>query len=238
MILAPSEGRAAGSIVEIRVAASADDAEEGASGSVSLTSSDLELVLDGSMQTVGMRFNGLPIPRGANILAAYVQFQVDEVGSSATNLTIQGQDSDNAANFATATRNVSSRPRTSVAVPWSPVPWNTVGQAGLDQRTPGLAAVIQEIVDRAGWVSGNSLVILITGTGKRTAEAHHAFERRALRTRERHHLQRDRNRPRGREPDGQPRVELEPRRPPGQWRQRHADRPHGGRPHDHRQRDG
>jgi hypothetical protein len=31
--------------------------------------------------------------------------------------------------------------------------------------------VIQEIVNRPGWASGNSLVILISGTGKRVAES-------------------------------------------------------------------
>jgi len=56
-------------------------------------------------------------------------------------------------------------------VPWSPVPWTTVGQAGPDQQTSNLSAVIQEITDRLGWSGGNSLAILITGTGERTAES-------------------------------------------------------------------
>ena len=64
--------------LEVRVAASSDDAEETASGRMSLTSSDLELVYDGSDQTVGIRFNGVTIPQGASIRSAYVQFQVDE----------------------------------------------------------------------------------------------------------------------------------------------------------------
>ena len=157
--------------VEVRVAASSDDAEEQATGGVSLTSSDLELVFDGSNQTVGMRFTGVDIPPGAEIVTAYVQFQVDEPFSDPTSLTIQGQTADNAATFTTATNNISSRPRTTAAVSWAPPPWPTVGQAGPDQRTPNLAAVVQEIVGRAGWSSGDSLVILVTGSGKRTAES-------------------------------------------------------------------
>jgi len=50
--------------------------------------------------------------------------------------------------------------------------WTTVGEAGPDQQTPQLAAIIQEIVDRAGWTDGNAIVIIITGTGKRTAESY------------------------------------------------------------------
>ena len=58
---------------------------------MSLTSSDLELVYDGSNQTVGLRFNGITIPQGATIVNAYVQFQVDEAQSEVTALTIQGR---------------------------------------------------------------------------------------------------------------------------------------------------
>ena len=66
--------------VEMRVAASADDAEEDTLGNVDRGSSDLELVFDhGSNQVVGIRFNGVPVPTGAAILGAHIQFQVDGV---------------------------------------------------------------------------------------------------------------------------------------------------------------
>ena len=55
---------------------------------------------------------------------------------------------------------------------WSPVPWNTVNEAGPNQRTPSLSSVVQEIVDRPGWSSGNALVFVITGTGERVAESY------------------------------------------------------------------
>jgi hypothetical protein len=34
-----------------------------------------------------------------------------------------------------------------------------------------LSAVLQEVVNRAGWASGNALAIIITGSGRRTAES-------------------------------------------------------------------
>ncbi|UCG63843.1 MAG: metallophosphoesterase, partial [Deltaproteobacteria bacterium] len=160
-------------ILEIRVSASTDDAEEGSSGSMNLTSSDLELIYDGSDQTVGMRFNGLDIPPGATISNAYIQFQVDETApSDPTDLTIQAEAIDDAPTFTNTVGNISSRATTTASVYWSPVPWTTVGEAGPDQQTPNIAAVIQEIVDRPGWSSGNSLVIIITGTGERVAESY------------------------------------------------------------------
>jgi hypothetical protein len=158
--------------LEVRIAASSDDAEEKSSGSVSLASSDLELVYDGSNQTVGMRFVGVSIPQGATIVNAYVQFLVNEVVSTATALTIQGQAIDNAPQFVATTGNISSRTRTAASVPWSPVVWPVVGAAGPDQRTPDLTRIIQEIVNRTGWSAGNSLVIIIAGTGERVAEAY------------------------------------------------------------------
>ena len=54
---------------------------------------------------------------------------------------------------------------------WNPVPWRTVGEAGPDQQTPDLSPILQEIVERPGWSSGNALAIILTGTGKRVAEA-------------------------------------------------------------------
>jgi hypothetical protein len=162
--------------VEVRVAASSDDAEERASGSMSLTSPDLELVyddyIDAGNQKVGIRFTGVDIPEGATIVNAYVQFQVDETSSVATSLTIVGEDIDDAETFTSTSRDISSRVKTTANVPWSPVAWNTVGQAGPDQRTPDVSQIIEEIVGRPGWSSGNSLAVIITGTGERVAESY------------------------------------------------------------------
>jgi hypothetical protein len=153
------------------VLSGADDAEENSAGGISISSSDLELTFDGSQQTVGMRFSNFNVPQGATITRAYVQFMTDEVNTETTNLTIQGQAADNAAIFTFGAFNISSRPRTAASASWSPVPCTTVGLSGPDQRTPELKSVIQEIVNRPGWMSGNSLAIIITGTGHRTARA-------------------------------------------------------------------
>jgi VCBS repeat-containing protein len=155
--------------IDVRVSQSTDDAEEFASGSMYFDSSDLELVYDGSNQTVGMRFNGISIPQGSTVTNSYVQFKVDEVNTESTSLTIRGENADQSSPFASTRYGISSRARTVAAVSWNPNPWTTVGVAGTDQRTPGIASVIQEILNRPGWAAGNSLAIVITGTGHRTA---------------------------------------------------------------------
>jgi hypothetical protein len=171
-ITVTSSGGGGTTTLEKRATASADDAEQGASGSVSLTSSDLEVVTDGTdVQSVGIRFGGLAIPPGAPIVSAWIQLQADETSDVATTLTIQGEASDNAAPFTSGSNNVGARPRTAASVGWSPPVWNLVGEAGAGQRTPDLSAVVQQIVSRGGWLSGNALAFVITGSGSRVAES-------------------------------------------------------------------
>jgi len=158
-------------ILERRIATSTDDAEEFADSSMYLSSSDLELIHDTTDQTVGMRWTGLTIPPGSTITAAYIQFGAKESQNVATALSLHAQAADNPPTFGSPLRNVSSRPVTSAATSWAPVAWNA-GETGPNQRTPDLSASIQEVVSRPGWASGNALVMIVTGTGHRTAWAY------------------------------------------------------------------
>jgi hypothetical protein len=48
-----------------------------------------------------------------------------------------------------------------------------VGEQGPDTTTPNIAAIIQEIIDRPGWVSGNDIVIIIDPqNGERDADSY------------------------------------------------------------------
>ena len=160
--------------VETRITANSDDAEENAlSGTVNLDSNDLEMaVKNNKARLVGMRFNGLNIPKDATITQAYLQFQVNDVNSERADLTITGQATANAPTFTAANTNISSRIQTGAAVAWTPEPWNITGEAGSDQKTPDIASVIQEIINQEEWSSGNSLAIIISGVGTRSAESY------------------------------------------------------------------
>ncbi|MEK6752903.1 MAG: hypothetical protein AABZ00_11640 [Chloroflexota bacterium] len=159
--------------IDIPIASNSDDAEESASGSVSLSSSDLELIRDADNQQVGLRFTNVTIPQGTTILNAYIQFTVDETTSEATTLTLQGEANDNPVTFGYSTSNkISTRPPTTSSVAWNPSAWLTLNESGTNQRTTDLTLIIQEIVNRSGWNSGNALAILMTGTGKRVAVAY------------------------------------------------------------------
>jgi beta-lactam-binding protein with PASTA domain/cytochrome c peroxidase len=160
-------------MLDIQVSASSDDAEERvANGQISTTSPDLDMSDGGSFEhIVGMRFNGVAIPVGATITNAYVQFQVDATTGAPSALNVQGELNANPLTFTTANSNISSRTRTATAVPWAAVPWNAIGDAGPDQRTANITAIVQEIIGLGGWASGNSMAIIIDGLGTHEAEA-------------------------------------------------------------------
>ena len=150
-----------------------DYAEEDlGNGSIDLGSSDLELAFDGNQQAVGILFGNVSVPQGAVINNAQIQFQTDESFSGTVTLTIVGEEVNNSALFTTSNSNVSSRTPTSSSVVWSPPNWTVIGEEGVNQQTVDLSSIVQEIVDRPGWTSGNNMTFIITGTGtnRRTAE--------------------------------------------------------------------
>jgi VCBS repeat-containing protein len=157
--------------LDMRISTSTDDAEERENGRVRLTSSDLEMVLDKDVQKIGLRFNEITIPQGANITYAYIQFKADESHSGETTLTFHGQAVGNTLTFVNSSKNISNRTLTIEKIEWKPDPW-AKGESGPNQRTPNIASIIKAIVDLEGWSPGNSLVIIITGTGKRVAESY------------------------------------------------------------------
>ena len=151
---------------DFAVQASADDAEQGSSGT-SLSSSDLELVYDSGQQIVGLRFPGVSVPKGATINRAYVQFTADKSSSGAVSLTVRGQKG-NAAAFTRASTSVgSNRTMTAASAAWQPAAWSS-GNRGAAQQTSELKAVVQEIVN-GDWAPGYALALVISNTGTGTA---------------------------------------------------------------------
>ncbi len=151
---------------EKRVAASKDDSEERGDGYNWYDSDDLDLGRDISAgyenTTIGLRFTGVKIPKGAHIARAYVEFRTRAVYGGAQSdleLSIKAETSDNASQFESSYRNISNRGTTTASVDWTVGPWNTTGEL---HQTPDLKNVIQEIIDRPGWNEGNALAIILT----------------------------------------------------------------------------
>ncbi len=164
LLTAPAQVMAATGTVDIRVIQLADDAEE--APGVYTNIYDLEL----GDKLCGIRFQNVSIPRDSTITNAYIQFSVDEVRSVTTNLTIWGENQIKPVDFDSQT--ISSRTKTSASVNWNNVPqWGTVGETDVNQQTPNLVAIVQELVSDAMWTAGDPMVFIIDGSGERVARA-------------------------------------------------------------------
>lgn len=150
------------------IANSLDDAEEDlATGAVIATGNILEL---GAGQMVGVRFANLPIPQGATITRASIQFAASGADSGPCTLDIRAEAGPSAV-ISETTGNLTSRPKTSAVVSWVVPDWPTAGEAGPAQETPDLSALVREAVGSASWTSGSALTIVLSGTGGRRAHS-------------------------------------------------------------------
>jgi Calcineurin-like phosphoesterase/Secretion system C-terminal sorting domain/Purple acid Phosphatase, N-terminal domain len=147
-----------------------NDAEEKATGIVSVSSSDLELTFDGSIQQIGLRYSALRIPKSAIIHEAKIQFTADNINNiNPCQITIHGEAANNAAFYTTTAFSISSRPKTQAFVNWSPPSWTIIGQSGTNQLTPNLNSIVQQIVNRPGYNTNSAIAFILSGTGRRTA---------------------------------------------------------------------
>lgn len=158
--------------VTVQAATSGDDSEETvATKATDVDSSDLELIQgENGDQIVGIRFGSLPVPANATILSASIELAADETESITTTLLFRGEATGNATPFMEPNSDISRRMLTAASVTWSNLPaWDLLHAT---YRTPDLSPIVQELVDHSDWKSGNAIAFIISGTGKRTAEAY------------------------------------------------------------------
>lgn len=170
MLALPTGGWAAtAGSVDIRVSDVVDDAAE-STGIVTTAIDDLAL---GQGDAVGIRFQGLTIPQGSAITRAYIQFTADVVNSDSTDLVVHTEKHDDAPAFATMPNNIMARTRSTASVPWASIPvWGSASETGVIHQSADLSEIVEEVVTRAGWVTGNAIVFIIEGSGNRIARAY------------------------------------------------------------------
>ena len=107
----------------------------------------------------GMRFTSINIPQGATIISASLILTCSITNAVTTVKTrISAEDVDDAATFTnTAAFDLKYANRTTMQVDWDISSGWTLDA---EYTSPDIGQVIQEIVNRAGWVSGNDLVLL------------------------------------------------------------------------------
>ncbi len=159
--------------------ASSDDAEQENDEMDALYDDDLDAGWEGAPEdqnilTTGLRFQNIAIPQGAVIDSAYIQVVSHEAKTSAdvANLTIYAEATDNAQTF-TEDALITDRTPTSAQVQWVVDEewglWTT-------HRTPDLKDIVQEIVNRSGWIAGNSIAFVLVGENQGPSELENARE--------------------------------------------------------------
>lgn len=142
--------------LNLQVAASSDDAFEGGGGAVNITG--LRIQVNATGEWAGFRFINVTIPQAATINSAVMQVYVHATTDDDPDIDIYGEAVDDAATFTTAPDSIETRPRTTAKTNWT-----ATGVGTNFVSSPSLVSVIQEIVNRAGWVSGNDLVLIWDG---------------------------------------------------------------------------
>lgn len=144
--------------VEYRVSSGADDA----SGMKYGASQDLSgASLSIGSSAAGMRFVGVQVPPGAVIKSAKLSVCSFTYGlTGSIEGRIRAEAADNPADF--SGRRVATLKGTSASQAWNwdSTPWT----ANTSYESPDLRTVLQEIIDRPGWSSGNAVVILYSCT--------------------------------------------------------------------------
>jgi len=163
----------------VTFAASSDDAEQEDGAMDSLHDDDLDAGWEGDPEkqhvlTTGLRFRDVQLPKGALIDSAFVVLTSHE-GKDAEDvaiISIVGQASDNAQTF-TMDALISDRPQTTAKLTWTV---NTAWDLWGVYRTPDIKTVVQEIIGRDGWQSGNALAILLKGENQGASDVDNARE--------------------------------------------------------------
>lgn len=156
------------------VTASADDAHAGsitndsgrtvtACTNASITSTILSPGSHGSNDefSAGARFQNIVVAQGATISSATFSMKAQATYASGGTISflVSAQAADNPGVFTTATNQftTTTRPRTTAVS----AAWNQNSVTANTRYSIDITAVIQEIVNRAGWASGNAIVIII-----------------------------------------------------------------------------
>lgn len=125
---------------------------------------------NGNTITGGFRFTNIAIPRGATITSATIDWQESWAGSygTTTKTNIFGEASDNSQTFSSAAL-PGSRIKTIAQASFNSVSETIASGTWMSatsfNKPPNIKALIQEIVNRPGWNTGNALSIIVVDNG-------------------------------------------------------------------------
>ena len=147
------------------VSASADDARQATADTVSITGTTMESNV--TTEHIGVRFQTIAINQGQTVQNASLTFYVTSDTEDEPNHTIGGDDSDNCAAFTTTANDIDGRADTTATSTFTSADLGAPTTGG-QYSTSAITSVVQEIIDRGGWASGNALCFVVTGSASST----------------------------------------------------------------------
>jgi hypothetical protein len=131
-----------------------DDGSQPTSGVPRLADTVLRI---GRGYLTALRFPGVPLARGAQIQSAVLTTYSPYTTSAVVHLRYYAEAADDSLPLAPTAGDFSRRPPTVNAVRDTPGPWATRTY----HASPDLVTILQEVVDRPGWIPGNALTLFI-----------------------------------------------------------------------------
>jgi len=116
------------------------------------------------IRNTSLRFIGVNIPKDSIINSAKISFTYGSTESiTGMKILIKGVAEDNTGEFVSSPEDTArTRTKTTASVVWE----GTISYSGgVAYDTPDIKTIIQEIVNRSGWVSGNALAIYLYDNG-------------------------------------------------------------------------
>jgi hypothetical protein len=131
----------------------------------------------------GLKFNGVTIPAGSNITAAYISFKSSgTLANDNVNARITGNKEPNPAIF-TSLVDYQSRRGTVVGGPddtkitTAQVDWDAVAHWVIANwyNSPDISAIIQELIGQTGWIPGNPMTLFVDDHDDRSTNVNNTY---------------------------------------------------------------
>lgn len=145
----------------ITIANNNHDADQNAATDVTLNRTAFTHDVTG--EYLALLFPGVTAGQGDTINSATVDVYVIGTTADDPGGTWYAADENDAAAPAASANNISGRTPTTATVAWSDT--NVTGGTADFAATPDLATIIQEVVDRPGWASGNDILLIFASNG-------------------------------------------------------------------------
>lgn len=148
--------------LNLQVNASAGDAwvaNRALNNSVQIATTVLTFGNNGAATSFGVRFVSVTIPQGTTLTSATLTLTANATYSGgAISMIVKGQAADNPGVFLTTGKDLDPtvRARTTAAS----TAWNLASVVADTAYSKDVTSVVQEIINRAGWASGNALVLI------------------------------------------------------------------------------